>query len=486
MTHSLMGALLFAGVLTSSVRWGAVGQAMQITTSGEPPRAITGCSDDRAELPAIAESVASALTQSQARDPDRVWSAQAICHEGDWAYAFIQSYSRTTLEALVDEHDVALLQRSANGWESILPENAADYNAALSALPVSLIPKPAQALLTQPVAGAVSALRYSAHALPYPYGVSAYVIKHWYPAVDFSIGANAEIGTVRSTKAGTAVFVKGSSTRECGHPPPDWYCWQWANAVVVQSGPAEYIWYLHLAPNSIPAWIQEGAYIPAGTDIGLESATGWAVSPHLHFMVASIYSCCLGEGDSRIPGWPQSTTHRVDFTEYTWENLPWSAVSQNGTAPANPSTTSGAPPANPTPTLVPAEPTSEPAPASLCPNPYIVQRGDWLLRIADHCSATLSALLAANPGINPNLIYAGQLLNIPGSPSGAGTPPPEPTDVPPSPESSGRCAGTYVVAQGENLFRIGFNCGFTTEQMAMANGIWRPYTIYPGQVLRFP
>jgi LysM repeat protein len=39
---------------------------------------------------------------------------------------------------------------------------------------------------------------------------------------------------------------------------------------------------------------------------------------------------------------------------------------------------------------------------------------------------------------------------------------------------------------GENLFRIAYNCGLTTEELAKANGIPYPYVIQPGQELKFP
>jgi LysM repeat protein len=52
--------------------------------------------------------------------------------------------------------------------------------------------------------------------------------------------------------------------------------------------------------------------------------------------------------------------------------------------------------------------------------------------------------------------------------------------------NSSQCTGTHTVAAGENLFRIGFNCGFSLAEMATANGIGYPYTIYPGQILSFP
>ncbi len=66
--------------------------------------------------------------------------------------------------------------------------------------------------------------------------------------------------------------------------------------------------------------------------------------------------------------------------------------------------------------------------------------------------------------------------------------PPEvaPTATVTAPDATGACTGTHVVLPGENLFRIGYDCGFSLQQMAIANGIAYPYRIYPGQTLRFP
>ena len=44
---------------------------------------------------------------------------------------------------------------------------------------------------------------------------------------------------------------------------------------------------------------------------------------------------------------------------------------------------------------------------------YVVQRGDWLARIAQRYGVSLWAMLQANPLMNPNLIYPGQVLIIP-------------------------------------------------------------------------
>ncbi|MBI1258832.1 MAG: LysM peptidoglycan-binding domain-containing protein [Chloroflexi bacterium] len=44
---------------------------------------------------------------------------------------------------------------------------------------------------------------------------------------------------------------------------------------------------------------------------------------------------------------------------------------------------------------------------------YVVQRGDWLVRIAQRYGISVWSLLQANPLMNPNLIYPGQVLIIP-------------------------------------------------------------------------
>ena len=121
--------------------------------------------------------------------------------------------------------------------------------------------------------------------------------------------------------------------------------------------------------------------------------------------------------------------------------------------------------------------TPVPAVGAACPNPYTVKEGDWLYKIARDCKVEPSALIAANPGINPNRIAPGQKLTMPGA--GA-------TAVPPATPQAQACSGSYTVKSGDNLFRIAYNCGLTTEQLAAANGIRFPYTIYPAQVIKFP
>ena len=451
----------------------------------------------------INASVAAAVAEASQHPgaPLVDWRMQSACQQGDWAYAFIKGFATASGAPLPGPSQIALVQRTASGWQTILPSDAAAYNQALAALPSDLLPPAARSMLSQPAAGVSAPMSgpasayFSGFALPFPAGDSAYVYWHWYPALDFTIG---DPGVVRAAKGGTAVFVKGSSTVECGDPPPTWTCWMYANAIVIQSGPNEYAWYLHFAPNTIPAWIQEGVNIPAGADLGQQGMTGWASLPHLHFMVSTWYACCTGSGDGRFPTWPSGSILGVDFNEYTWNQMPYLAVSQNGSSPAPvvppaapPAPQASAPEAQPQPTAAP--PASTPATAiSPCSNPYPVQPGDYLIRIASNCNVNEAALVLANPGLNPNLIYAGQLINLPtslgGQPEAAAVSPssPTPAAVLVAPATGSPCAGSHVVAPGETLFQIGTACGLSWQQMATANGIGYPYWIYAGQILKYP
>lgn len=143
--------------------------------------------------------------------------------------------------------------------------------------------------------------------------------------------------------------------------------------------------------------------------------------------------------------------------------------------------------ATPVPTVAIVVPTTDPGIAvqptaappvvapTTCPNPYTVQSGDWIYQIARKCGLSARDIIAANPGINPHYIVPGQVINLPGG----GVPA---TAVPPTTA----CTGTRTVVTGDTLFRIAYNCGLTVEQLAAANSITFPYTIFPGQVIRFP
>jgi LysM repeat protein len=99
---------------------------------------------------------------------------------------------------------------------------------------------------------------------------------------------------------------------------------------------------------------------------------------------------------------------------------------------------------------------------------YTVQRGDTLGRIAQRFGVTLAAIRAANPNIrNINLIFPGQVINIPGGgnvvqPPPGSTPAPQPTQppgqpVPPPP--GGFAVGAHVFSY--NFADLARNTGMT-------------------------
>ena len=110
---------------------------------------------------------------------------------------------------------------------------------------------------------------------------------------------------------------------------------------------------------------------------------------------------------------------------------------------------------------------------------HVVQPGENLFRIALKYGVSVSALSSVNGIVNPTMVYVGQTLIIPAGNARDVTPPQ------PSPPVT-NAGGTHVVATGENLFRIAMRYGLTTAQLAAANGIVNPNSVYVGQVLRIP
>ena len=117
-----------------------------------------------------------------------------------------------------------------------------------------------------------------------------------------------------------------------------------------------------------------------------------------------------------------------------------------------------------------------------CGNPYVVQAGDSLSVIAARCGVTLAALAAAN-GLNPaGMVFVGQSLVIPSSPSGdaacsnAG----RPTSAAPTGRSA--CTNPYVVSAGDTLSLAAVRCRTTVENLRRWNNL-RTDSIRPGQRL---
>jgi LysM repeat protein len=118
---------------------------------------------------------------------------------------------------------------------------------------------------------------------------------------------------------------------------------------------------------------------------------------------------------------------------------------------------------------------------------YVVRYGDTLDAIAWRYGTSSWAIARANGIWNPNLIYAGQLLVIPGYvpvPHPAPNPCPWPGACPrPVPHPYG-CS--YVVRYGDTMHSIAWRYHIDVWTLARANGIYNLNWIYAGQWLRIP
>jgi LysM repeat protein len=118
---------------------------------------------------------------------------------------------------------------------------------------------------------------------------------------------------------------------------------------------------------------------------------------------------------------------------------------------------------------------------------HVVRVGDTLDAIAWRYGTTAWAIARANGIWNPNLIYVGQLLVIPGY---VPVPPPVPNPCPwpgacprPIPQPYG-CS--YVVRYGDSLSSIAARYHTDAWTLARANGIFNLNWIYAGQWLKIP
>jgi LysM repeat protein/uncharacterized protein YvpB len=116
------------------------------------------------------------------------------------------------------------------------------------------------------------------------------------------------------------------------------------------------------------------------------------------------------------------------------------------------------------------------------PTYYVVQPGDTLRGIAARFNLDWKEIAALNGIAAPFTIYPGQQLLLPG---GAAPTPAAPV-VAPTPDTSLAAPSAYVVRRGDTLSSIARKYGLYWPDIADANGISWPYTIYPGQTLLLP
>ena len=129
---------------------------------------------------------------------------------------------------------------------------------------------------------------------------------------------------------------------------------------------------------------------------------------------------------------------------------------------------------------------------------HIVQPGENLFRIALKYGLSTNELAAYNGIVNPDHVYAGQVLNIPDgeddqaaqeiatSEPEAEPSAPETDTSDPELEPSESSPVTHLVQRGEILSQIALDYGVSVQSIAQANGIANPSLLYAGLTLVIP
>ncbi len=131
-------------------------------------------------------------------------------------------------------------------------------------------------------------------------------------------------------------------------------------------------------------------------------------------------------------------------------------------------------------------PATTPAASGNVPGTYTVQRGEWFYSIARKFGISVAALQAANPSVDPNFVYPGQILNIPGGTTSEQVIPPPSTGGTSGSSGTSGSPGSYTVQQGDTLYSIAVRFGTTVYSLQMANHLSNPNFVYPGQTLVIP
>lgn len=101
---------------------------------------------------------------------------------------------------------------------------------------------------------------------------------------------------------------------------------------------------------------------------------------------------------------------------------------------------------------------------------YVVVPGDTLTQIAQRHGVSLEGMISVNPGIEPDWIYPGQVLNVPS------------VSVVTTQVDVDRCK----VEAGDTLFGIAVQFGVNLNDLIALNRIENANLIYPGQILLLP
>ena len=158
----------------------------------------------------------------------------------------------------------------------------------------------------------------------------------------------------------------------------------------------------------------------------------------------------------RLPGW----NGNLDLNVFYGDGAAWDKLAARLDGAAAPQ----APVSAPAPVIAPAPaPVAPAAPQGV--SQCIVSAGDSMSAIAAQFNVNLGALIAANPQVgDPNTIYPGQVLNLPG-------------------HAVESVPAQVIIESGDTLSAVAEQFGVSLQQILNDNPSINPDLIYPGQVI---
>ncbi len=121
-------------------------------------------------------------------------------------------------------------------------------------------------------------------------------------------------------------------------------------------------------------------------------------------------------------------------------------------------------------------PGAVPPPPKQCPTgsfPYTIKSGDTLYKLAITYNTTVEAIMAINPGINPNNLQIGQVICIPQT-------------TPPPPKQCPMGSFPYTIKSGDTLYKLAITYNTTVEAIMAINPGINPNNLQIGQVICIP
>jgi LysM repeat protein len=109
---------------------------------------------------------------------------------------------------------------------------------------------------------------------------------------------------------------------------------------------------------------------------------------------------------------------------------------------------------------------------------YTIIAGDTFFSIATKFGISVAALEAANPEVSPTDLQIGQQISIPSSTSSVPVPTPAPTPAP--------STGTYIIQAGDTFTTIAAKLGTTVEALESANPTLTPTNLQIGASIVVP